>query len=239
METTSNQFARVLIFYYEFIRNKLTEYDLDRIAKQFKSKPDKMLEKLAEKYPYFHIRRQVTATELGRCLSTFTIPQSYRDLLKDCEVLISSNQTYDTSLDVISPTFDPNKALLVDKYIIATDLSISPCDNISKVCHLLPISDPAARSTSDSNSPTTLSSPIPTTTIVSTTTQREIERPASRIKEDRRHFFDILADVSTPTPAVFFNLLGEKIDMKSPLALLYTFMKDKQRIRIIIRRNLR
>ena len=53
-ERTDNSFARALVFYYDYRRNKLSEDILSKIAKKYKSDPSKLLTDLISKYKLYN-----------------------------------------------------------------------------------------------------------------------------------------------------------------------------------------
>ena len=53
-ERTNNEFARALVFYYDYRRNKLSEDTLSKIAKKYKSDPTKLLTDLISKYKLYN-----------------------------------------------------------------------------------------------------------------------------------------------------------------------------------------
>ena len=53
-ERTDNSFARALVFYYDYRRNKLSEDTLSKIAKKYKTDPTKLLTDLISKYKLYN-----------------------------------------------------------------------------------------------------------------------------------------------------------------------------------------
>ena len=73
-ERTDNPFARALVFYYDYRRNKLSEDILSKIAKKYKSDPTKLLNDLVSKYKLYnngkYISSYLTSTIVYICTDT-------------------------------------------------------------------------------------------------------------------------------------------------------------------------
>ena len=78
-ESYSNDaFARTLLFYYLYLRAKLTVNDLEKIARKYKSNSsEKLLNDLQTKYSYFPIPTKVSREELSRIISNYNVPSSF------------------------------------------------------------------------------------------------------------------------------------------------------------------
>ena len=60
-ERTDNPFARALVFYYDYRRNKLSEDILSKIAKKYKSDPTKLLNDLVSKYKLYNNGKYISS----------------------------------------------------------------------------------------------------------------------------------------------------------------------------------
>lgn len=125
---TSNEFARVLYFYYLYQRSKLVDTDLLRIIKKYGTKPKLLINDLTKKYDRFIIPEFVYYTDLDRICIIHSIPNEYISYLQ------YPIQPYDSRIDVYSSSFDAD-------HVLSSTLSIShikavPLDNLSR--YLLP-----------------------------------------------------------------------------------------------------
>lgn len=78
-ESFSNDaFARTLLFYYLYLRAKLNNNDLEKIARKYKSNSsEKLLNDLQTKYSYFPIPTKVSHGELTRIISQYNVPSCF------------------------------------------------------------------------------------------------------------------------------------------------------------------
>lgn len=120
-----------------------------------------------------------------------------------------TNINYSPSLDIRNPEFDPNFALQ-SRYIFASNTHSHLVDNLSKARFLLPGAAPA---------------PI----------RKEQQPKAPEAKSPNLHILDKIALNSCKEKVISED--GEISLKDSPLALLDKFMKEKKRIRVLVRRR--
>lgn len=228
--STKNAFALALHFYALYFRQKLIDPTsstdlLDKIAKKYRTKSQSLVSDLQKKYYYYKVAEEVSVWQLVRYSKLFAIPSSFLSLLPS---LPSQNEetpkilTYDAKYDVLSASFDA-EAVLSDSMLISPSYPTTIFDNLSKVTHLLP----------GENGTKYAPIAMPSTEVSS------ISKAKSSMAvevEDKRHLLEIIADISTPIMQ-YRNDKGEKIDIQSPLYLVRLFMKNKDRVRIILRRR--
>jgi hypothetical protein len=217
MDKIDNIYARVLIFYEKYQKNKLNEIDLMKIMKKYKNKSIDLLNDLTKKYDYYTIPQFVSKYELIRIINNYTIPKLYLDQLP----LKDNHPKYDKRLDVLSDQFDAEYALST-KYIITADVTVPPFDNLSKVTHLIPGLE-------------VINKPIlyaPGEAVVSSSSNSSNRKN----EEDTQHPLDLIAEL-TVGKVTWKDEWGKKHTVDSPLILLKKFMEQKQRVRIIIRRK--
>jgi small nuclear ribonucleoprotein (snRNP)-like protein len=213
--STSNPFAIVLVFYFNFIRSKLNPEDLLKIQKKYAKKPDRLVHDLKTKYQ-FEIPQNVSETTLLRILANFTIPETFIALTGFDKSIIPQ---YNVTIDVASEQFDADVAFK-NGIIIASDPNLQPFDNMTKIAHLIPGNEAHQQIVKSTEN-----------TSKKRLTKSNREKPVI----ERRHLFDILAQ-----QASFVTIrtdLGEVQQVASPVSLLEQFMRNKDRIRIITRRQ--
>jgi hypothetical protein len=120
-----------------------------------------------------------------------------------------TNIIYSPSLDIRSPQFDPNSALQ-SRQIFSSNLHSHLVDNLSKARFLLPGAPPAP-------------------------TRKEHQPKTPETKLPNIHILDKIAFNSSKEKVVSDD--GEISLKDSPLALLDKFMKEKKRIRVLVRRR--
>lgn len=126
-----------------------------------------------------------------------------------CLPLPSFERTYDPRLDIRNSEFDPELALS-SRNILAPCLHPNMVDNLSKARFLLPGAAPQP--------------------------QRSIKSDSSpQEKVPKLHILDKIAQASCKEKIVTDS--GEVSLIDSPLALLDKFMKEKKRIRVLVRRR--
>lgn len=212
---TDNPFAILLVFYDCYLSYKLNNDDLGKIKSKYEKKPQKLLQDLQKKYADL-LPPSVSSNQLIRCIHKYEISRAYVNLLQP---FLPTDLNYEPTLDVCSSQFDP-EAAFGQRRIFAADTNISPVDNMSKAQHLLPGAEPPTvidRSQVIAKRKAVASSVVPTS-------------------QDNRHFFDTLAEASLPSYS-FRDDLGVENVLPSPAALLFQFMKKKERVRIILRRQ--
>lgn len=235
---TNNGFARVLIFYHRYQRSKLTEEDLIKISRKYKTKPNDLLQDLSKKYSDLPIPSSVTINQLLHILHHYTIPKSYLDQIIQSVSISDYDSSYDRTLDVNSSDFNADIVFSRER-IFAPDLSIPPLDNMSKVSmqmfadgKLITKSVPAVSQLAGgslSSQPPTVPSPSP----LPTDTNNTIIAPQV---EENSHPFDLMMKLATPV-ATFRNDMGIVIEAASPLVLLKKFVEKRQRVRVMVRRR--
>jgi hypothetical protein len=207
--TTSNPFARVLYFYYLYLRFKLVPADVDKIAKKYGGKPDKLLSDLQLKY-CFPIPEDVPLLQLSAICSQYAISEFY---MQHMEV----REAYEPRCDVYSADFDPLYCL-TRKTISVSHLSAPTLDNTSKLYSLLPgneqvkvpvVSAPRSVSSSSLSAGDTAAAAVP----------------------KQKHIFEQIADAAVSA--------DNTEDPASPLLLLKQCMVSHTRVRIITRRQKR
>jgi hypothetical protein len=121
----------------------------------------------------------------------------------------NSDCIYHSSLDLRSPLFDPD-LVLQSQNLFAPNLHSNLVDNLSKARFLLPGSEPE---------------PL----------RKDHQSKPSEVKIPKVHILDAIAFASSKE-----KVISEEGDMSlqdSPLALLEKFMKERKRIRVLIRRR--
>jgi hypothetical protein len=116
---------------------------------------------------------------------------------------------YSPSLDIRSPEFDPISALH-SRQIFASNIHSHLVDNLSKARFLLPGAAPAP-------------------------TRKEHQPKVTETKSPNIHILDKIAFNSSKEKVISED--GEIGLKDSPLALLDKFMKEKKRIRVLVRRR--
>eukprot|EP01039_Chlorochromonas_danica_P003241 gene3242-3551_t len=208
---TNNGFARVLIFYHRYQRSKLTESDLIKIYKKYKTKPNDLLQDLSKKYSDWPIPSSVTINQLLHILHHYTIPKSYLDQIIHSVSISDYDSSYDRTIDVNSSDFNAD-IVFSNERMIAPDLSIPPLDNMSKV---------SMQMFADGK---LITKPVPVSQL-----------PAGPLKETS-HPFDLMMKAATPI-STFRNDMGILIEAASPLVLLKKFVEKRQRVRVMVRRR--
>lgn len=213
--TVENCFASLLAYYDQFKRTKIIPADLAKIAKKYKSKPQQLILDLEKKYEV-NIPRVCSFANITRICQVYSIPDSYLDLLppqlKEANVL-----PYDTSYDTRSALFDPEKVLNSER-IISPIFTKEAFDNISKCKPLLSNFDGKVFKLEKK----AVKAPDP------------YKLPKST--ERTLHIFERIGLNSSSKVNCSDDLDKESLQ-PSPFALAYTFMKEKIRVRVIMRRH--
>jgi hypothetical protein len=207
-----NSFASLLAYYDQFKRTKILPSDLIKIAKKYKSKPDQLILDLEKKYDVT-IPRVCSFANISRICQVYSVPDSYLDLLpphfKDANAL-----PYDQSYDTRSAAFDPEKVLNAGR-IISPTFTKEIFDNISKCKPLLRNFDGKIFKL-----------------------EKKIVKadPYKLPTEKSVHIFERIGLDSSSKISSSDDLDNESLHA-SPFALAYTFMKEKIRVRVIMRRH--
>lgn len=198
---TENIFARVLIFYDRYQRNKLNESDLLKILKKYKTRSNELLVDLSKKYaPSFPVPCVVTLLEVCHVINTHAIPKSYIELLNLAEM-----PGYEEQLDVNSSHFSA-EAALSRSMLLAPNLTIPPLDNMSKITKLF-FSEGQLRTRP---LPNLRAAPAPVVLPKSTSTES-------------MHPFDQMVAFATPR-VVYKDDMGVEHNNASPMELLAIFL---------------
>lgn len=224
-QTTSNAFARVILFYYTYLRSKLVPADLEKIAKKYCTKPDKLLSDLRQKYS-FVIPEYVYIDEIHRCCSIFKVPASYSRLIPE----LPQDTEFDSQCDVYCADFDPLMSLVSGKISISY-VKARTLDNLSRTYAILPNYVP---SYNIANKPV---APQSSSTGTGSATSADSPRSSESLVPRSKHLFEMIAEASLQTKASRNGPEGGADG--SPLALLYQYMRKHVRVRIILRRNAR
>lgn len=218
-ESISNPFARVLQFYYLYQRNKLVASDLEKIARKYGNKQDKLLTDLQQKYP-FDIPSSVSKHQLSMLCSMHSIPPSYANCMKVRDI------SYDSRCDVYQANFDPLHCLLWND-ISVSHINAPTLDNISKTLCILPNCEvpvvASVRKYAD----------FPSNSCLSTMVEEKSRADAA---PKTKHLFETIAEVAV-RGKIPRNSHNHEVQTASPLALLQQCMQQRVRVRIIIRRN--
>lgn len=217
-ERTDNPFARVLLFYFLYQRSKINTVDLEKIAMKYRNKGDKLLNDLQLKYS-FSIPESVTIGEIFGVLETQDVPSIYRNLL-NCRDLPVLDVPY-KQLDVYGLDFDPITSL-EHECISISYVDAQPLDNISKFKAQFETGPHNAQNVNSSSS-------VGESTPLDFASQ--IER-ASQLFASRTSAFDAIADIAVKGSC-------DKDATASPVAMLQKFMKNRIRVRVIVRRRSR
>lgn len=234
-ENISNSFAKVLLFYERYKRSNLNTKSLIKIAKKYETKPLQLINDLNKKYPSLKIPLYVTYTDLFRLCESYSIPDIYIDLIPQYKNIKLNLGIYNPVYDLNKPEFNSD-LVLSNKYIIASNINISPLDNLSKCKSLLPgilyiiylkillliimnyyqlgyKNSSSSLSINDNNNALNI-----------------IQNSNLLIEKDKKnnqcssinftHFFENIADTST-LPMKVTNNDGKEIINDSPLQLLY------------------
>ena len=209
---TTNEFARTLMFYHLYQREKLNAVDLAKISKKYAKKPTALIEDLSRKYSYWEIPPSVTWDCLVRLISLYELPQAYSSLLQGIPGV--AHIKYDPKLDIYSAKFDAEAVLQRNGGpLLACGHKVVRFDNLSKVSHLVPGFSGTA--------PRFEIAPVPVST-------RAASAPLTT--------FASIAEVSLRKNN-FVDKMGRQQSQDSPLALLRKFMSRKQRVRVMLRRR--
>ena len=211
---STNPFARVLLFYYLYQRSKITATDFEKIAKKYAGKGDKLLVDLQTKYT-FPIPESVWSLELARLCAIYPIPPLFLRLMS------MSEPPFDVRTDVYSSEFKAEHVLFSGS--ISVSYRNAPLkDNLSRVRYILPgYSGPGPRE-------------VPScSTLTSSTSASSLSDPNAPPKA--RHLFELIAE-EAQRPKLSRG--GDNSEAgPSPLALLAQFMRDRVRVRIVLRRH--
>ena len=119
MENIDNSFASILVFYENFKRSKLIPTDLDKIAKKYRTKPNQLIVDLEKKY-HLPIPTQVCSLTVVRICAQYGVPPAYVALLPANIQSAVSTYDYDATLDVRSDTFDAEKVIQLQLFMVPT-----------------------------------------------------------------------------------------------------------------------
>ena len=169
---------------------------------------------ISRKYIEFSFPEKVSLAEIARIKHLYSIPACIVDSIPECSDMQNS---YDAKLDIRSCEFDP-LTTLQRRHIVAAHMHTSMLDNLSKARQLLPGNDvpvrhieaPAEPDSSHANPKHTRSKTVPYNVL------NRIALTSSKVK--------VLDDQ------------GATCLRDSPLALIHACMKEKARVRVIIRR---
>lgn len=211
---STNPFARVLMFYYLYLRAKITSTDFEKIAKKYAGKGDKLLVDLQAKYT-FPIPEQVWLIELSRLCTIFSIPASYLRLMN------VADPYFDPRTDAYSSEFNAEHALF-SGILSVSYRNAPPKDNIyaQQIRQILPgytgtvvkeVPRPAGLKSSSSAS--------------------SLQSEANSEKPKSRHLFELIAEDAQK------HKNDRHCKDPSPLALIGQFMRDRVRVRIVLRRH--
>lgn len=225
--TTDNPFARVLLFYYLYLRVKLVPSDLDKIARKYGTKQSKLLVDLQQKYT-FEIPCCVPYLQLDMICHVYNVPSSIK-------VLIGlGNRVYSPASDIYSPEFDAMHCIKWNT-ISASHLKAPSLDNITKLLPYLPNSEVELRPQSLSANRISINSATESSATGGPVEQAGLAGKVGGViaQPKSKHMFEVIAQYSlhshkrgSPAPS-----------SDSPLALLCKFMEERIRVRIIIRRD--
>ena len=265
MATTSdeiisfNPFARTLLFYYLHQRAKLTSTDLEKIAKKYALNGEKLIGDLVQKYSSI-IPEYVHMSELRRICSSFTIPATYITKLN----LPDSDTSYCKEMDIYHANFDPLTALDAVAGTTLSHIRAPRLDNIFKVRHLLPVhsSEYAAPGSGQNAQSNMVAAVLPKSNCsdgagivhnddnTTTNDTGPIVVPTAAVKSS--HLFDVIAEAAllhqpwglnnnnsnnNNTSSSNSESTAAAVGVQSPLALLHQCMKQRIRVRIIVRRH--
>jgi len=224
-ESTSNNFARLLIFYDTIKRAKLNEKDLTKIVQKYAQKSNDMIADLKLKYSeLYNFPPEVLLIDLQRVLHCYPIPECVRSLLP----LPLPLAAYDPLIDIRSTKFDA-ATVLACRSILATAPMlphappVSIFDNMSKARRLLP-GGPAATPTSAPPAPSLSTKKTDVKHVDQKQRKSADQRPLERIA---------LASSSERAKTTSTDQSSSAI---SPLILLYNAMSQRRRVRVLIRR---
>lgn len=170
-----------------------------------------MIIDISKKYPEFNFPQSVTYNDLIRIKSLYQIPNSFFEQISNGNDNFFQN-TYNNKQDIRDSNFD-SLLVLNNRNLIASNLHSNLVDNLSKAKYLLPGAGPE---------------PI-----------RKIpsiikSNPSHQSTQNQNiHILDRIAAASSKEKVVSEE--GEITLQDSPLALLDKFMKEKKRVRILIR----
>ena len=210
---TENVFARLLVFYHKYNRDKINADDLGKVAKKYAKRPEKLIPDLESKYPH-KIPSQVHFYEISRVKCKFQLPESYTSLLPT----IPTKYSYSLELDPTCDQFNPLKALQ-ERSITMPPTGLFPMDNMSKARILLPESDERYQ--------------VQAFACANMGTPREFN---SKVTDT--HILDKIAAIALRSSKANHNEYHDSHSSESnPLSLIQTFMKNRSRILVIVRRN--
>ena len=212
-DLVDNHFALVLVFYDQYKRTKLLAADLAKIAKKYASKSAQLISDLEKKYD-IPIPKQCNAADLTRICQLYGVPDSYRTLLPNQFMEINS-VPYDPVYDVRSPLFDAEK-VLTTRRIISACSTREMCDNLSK-CKPFLASFEGKIFTHESKAAERLKEKGP--------------KPEKSVHILSRVAIDSCAKVN------FTDESGNESLHDSPFVLAHTFLLERSRVRVIMRRR--
>lgn len=257
-----NPFALALIYYFDYRRNKLQPELLLKIAKKYKSCPEKLLVDLQNKYNHPISNITPTIQHILRIFSVTAIPNEYL-LLLPSEWKCNSEQ-YIAQCDPLRDTFDAS-IVLSQKCLHIGSNSTKLFDNLSKIKHLIsslkvPLSSSIVNLTSTITKLPTEQTITETTvtmnsTTISTTNAPKYTHVIHRIAQSTVETAPSLTvgntgSCSGSSSSKRKRSHGERIakdkfttvdleasDVDSPFQLIYNIMTEKRRACILIRRH--
>lgn len=212
-----NNFASVLVFYDQFKRSKLVSSDLIKIAKKYGSKSEQLVIDLEKKYG-FPIPKECNLANVIRICQIYSVPVAYLQLMPESVGDINAIP-FDAIYDIRSPLFDPDK-VISSRRIIASNMTNDILDNLSKCRPFL---------TNYDGKIFTFDKYL----VKVAATNKHLQAPPEKYV----HVLDAIGkDSSAQISSTNEEGGGESLQM-SPFALAYTFMKEKIRVRVIMRKK--
>jgi hypothetical protein len=176
-----------------------------------------MISDLSHKYSDFPFPETVLLSEIARLQNVYKIPSNMVNYLPKCD---EPQCIYDESLDIRSSTFDAMKALSVNR-IISSQIHDGLLDNLSKARYLLPGVAKVVK-------------PEPTHEQTRRLQQTD-DRKAFK-KSDAQYSLISRIAVTSSKEKIVDEDTGDVCLKEGPLAMIHNAMKERVRIRVIIRR---
>lgn len=248
----TSPFAILLVVFDRHKRCKLNGSSLMKVEKKYGGRVDKQQQLLLDlKKKYIDIPTSVSSAQLSRILGVYDIPVSFRLHLAQFTIA-----EYDPSLDIMSSSFDPLKALrlpLCEKRVISTlrdhtSGSTRPRDNMAKLKHLVVLNNGCVSSSSSSSS----SSSIEAIAVSSSAYVDLVDSPAifkthHQVAKEVHPFERIAIHTlqhggknrqeSKRSGQLADTANLQEVTKGSTYSLLYHIMKEKSRAHVIIRRR--
>ena len=212
-ETIENSFASVLVFYDQFNRTKLLSADLAKIAKKYGSKSDQLIIDLEKKYG-IPIPKICNVLNVVRICQLNDVPDSYRGQLP-AQFLRINMVPYDPVFDIRSLSFDAEK-VLTSRRIITPFPSTLVYDNMSKCKPLLACYD---------------GKQFKFEKVTKVDDGPKVPKTGKSIPILERIILDSSAKIAS------VDDIGNESLLISPFALAYDFLKEKTRVRVIMRKR--